>query len=74
MARAFKGARPPILATPLRTPMQRVLKSVLVPYSAQQMFDLVEDVECYPEFLPWCSGSGVLETHENCNTARLDIN
>ncbi len=25
-----------------------------VPYSAAQMFDLVADVEKYPEFLPWC--------------------
>jgi ribosome-associated toxin RatA of RatAB toxin-antitoxin module len=54
--------------------MQRVEKSVLVPYSARQMFELVDDVESYPEFLPWCSGSGVLETHEDGKTARLDIN
>lgn len=26
----------------------------VVPYSCQQMFDLVADVESYPEFLPWC--------------------
>lgn len=25
-----------------------------VPYSAAQMFDLVADIERYPEFLPWC--------------------
>ncbi len=37
--------------------MQRVLKSVLVPYSAARMFELVDDVEHYPEFLPWCGGA-----------------
>ena len=34
--------------------MRSVHKSVLVPYSAQQMFDLVERVEDYPKFLPLC--------------------
>ena len=26
----------------------------LLPYTPEQLFDLVADVECYPEFLPWC--------------------
>lgn len=34
--------------------MQRINKSALVPYSAAQMFDLVNDFEKYPAFLPWC--------------------
>ena len=29
--------------------------STIVPYSAAQMFDLVADIEKYPEFLPWCA-------------------
>ena len=33
--------------------MHKVQRSVLVPYSAAQMFDLVADVEKYPEFMPW---------------------
>lgn len=53
--------------------MHRVHKSVLVPYAAQQMFDLVDAVERYPEFLPWCGGSAVLDTHPAGKTARLDI-
>jgi ribosome-associated toxin RatA of RatAB toxin-antitoxin module len=53
--------------------MPSVKKSVLVPYSAAQMFDLVDRVERYPEFLPWCAGSAVLETHEGGKTARIDI-
>ncbi|HEX4882731.1 MAG TPA: type II toxin-antitoxin system RatA family toxin [Casimicrobiaceae bacterium] len=53
--------------------MQRVRKSVLVPYSAEQMFALVDGVQDYPEFLPWCGGAEVLEEHENGKTARVDI-
>ena len=35
--------------------MRNVSRSALVPYSRAQMYALVEDVERYPEFLPWCS-------------------
>jgi ribosome-associated toxin RatA of RatAB toxin-antitoxin module len=53
--------------------MQRVRKSVLVPFSAGRMFELVDAVERYPEFLPWCAGATVLETREGGKKARLDI-
>ena len=53
--------------------MQRVLKSVLVPYSASRMFDLVDCVELYPEFLPWCGGAHVIDGRANGKTARIDI-
>ena len=39
--------------------MPQVSKSVLVPYSAETMFALVDAVERYPEFLPWCSATEV---------------
>lgn len=35
-------------------------KSVLVEYSAAQMYALVADVARYPEFMPWCGGTEVL--------------
>lgn len=35
--------------------MRKVNRSALVPYSAEDMFALVADVEAYPSFLPWCS-------------------
>jgi len=54
--------------------MHRSQKSVLVPFSARQMFDLVDDVARYPEFLPWCGGSEVLAQSEAGKTARVDIN
>jgi len=53
--------------------MQKVRKSVLVPYAAAEMFALVDDVETYPQFLPWCGGAKVLERHEGGKTARIDI-
>lgn len=39
--------------------MAIVEKSVLVPHSAEQMFNLVDRVEEYPGFLPWCGGASV---------------
>ena len=41
--------------------MQSVRKSVLVPYAAEQMYELVNRVDLYPEFLPWCGGTQVIE-------------
>ena len=33
-----------------------------LPYSAQQMYDLVADVESYPEFLPWTAAARIRST------------
>ncbi|MGR3803983.1 type II toxin-antitoxin system RatA family toxin [Marinibacterium profundimaris] len=30
-----------------------------LPYTAQQMYDLVADVEAYPQFLPWCAAARI---------------
>ena len=43
--------------------MKHVKKSVLLWYSAREMYDLVVDVEHYPSFLPWCDSASVLERH-----------
>lgn len=34
--------------------MPTITRSTIVPYTPQQMFDLVNDIENYPQFLPWC--------------------
>src|SRR5258707_1990876 len=47
---------------------QRVL-----PYTPEQLFDLVADVERYPEFLPWCVGARVRERRDNLVVADLLI-
>lgn len=44
--------------------MPKVHKTILLPYTAQQMYDLVEKVEDYPQFLPWCGGVTVHQRTE----------
>jgi len=53
--------------------MKHVRKSVLLWYSARQMYDLVTQVQAYPEFLPWCDRAEVLELSERGMTARLGL-
>ncbi|HEY8097885.1 MAG TPA: type II toxin-antitoxin system RatA family toxin [Methylobacter sp.] len=53
--------------------MTVVQKSALVKFSAQQMFDLVNDIEAYPEFLPWCSGSRIIKREDDFVEAELLI-
>ena len=54
--------------------MSDVSKSVLVGYSAQQMFDLVDAVESYPQFLPWCSAAQVAFRDQSRTRATLHVN
>ena len=53
--------------------MAVVYKSVLLAYSAEQMFALVERVEDYPQFLPWCGGVDVRERLNDSLTATIMI-
>jgi ribosome-associated toxin RatA of RatAB toxin-antitoxin module len=53
--------------------MPHVERSALVHYGAEQMFDLVADVEAYPEFLPWCAGAEVTPEHASAVLASVDI-
>lgn len=53
--------------------MPTVRKSVIVDRPSATMFALVDDVESYPEFLPWCSGTQVFERTPEATVARLDI-
>jgi ribosome-associated toxin RatA of RatAB toxin-antitoxin module len=39
--------------------MKRINRSAIVEHSAQQMFSLVDDIESYPRFLPWCRAAKV---------------
>jgi coenzyme Q-binding protein COQ10 len=45
----------------------------LLPHSQEQLFDLVADVERYPEFLPWCLGARLRERTATTITADLLI-
>ena len=53
--------------------MKSICKSVLVPYSPQEMFELVSHVPAYPQFLPWCSFARVLEALPNGKVAEVGI-
>ena len=53
--------------------MPQIEKSALVMYSTKEMFDLVNDVEAYPQFLPNCSDSKIVSQHNNNMTASLEI-
>jgi ribosome-associated toxin RatA of RatAB toxin-antitoxin module len=53
--------------------MPTVRKSVIVDRPACAMFALVDDVESYPQFLPWCARAEVFERTEKVTVARLDI-
>jgi len=53
--------------------MKTVHKSVLIWYSAEEMFALVTDVARYPEFLPWCDRASVVDTGDNGMKAEIGI-
>lgn len=53
--------------------MHTIKRSVLVPYSCRQMFDLVADVARYPEFMPWCGGAAVHQRDEQGMQASVTI-
>ncbi len=54
--------------------MPLVQKSALVPHSVAEMFALVDDIERYSEFLPWCGGTRVLSRDVLTTVATIDIN
>ncbi len=53
--------------------MKTVHKSVLIWYSAAEMFALVTDIASYPEFLPWCDDAVVLAQEPNGVTAKIGL-
>ena len=54
--------------------MPIVEKSALVEYTAAQMFELVDRVEDYPEFLPWCGGAEAHRRSGEKTVATIHIN
>ncbi len=53
--------------------MKEIRRSALLALPAQTMFNLVDDVESYPAFLPWCGGSRVLQREPGRTVASIDI-
>ena len=50
-----------------------VRKSLLVGHSAERMFDLIEQAEHYPEFLPWCAAATIVERDANVVAADVTV-
>ena len=53
--------------------MKRISRSALVEHSAAQMYALVEDIEAYPAFLPWCIAAEVHERVAGTTRATLTV-
>ena len=53
--------------------MQHIQRSALVNHTAEQMFDLVNDIEAYPSFMPGCREARVLEATENELVGELQL-
>jgi len=53
--------------------MPQISRSALVPFSAEQMYQLVNDVHSYPDFLPGCTGSRVIAASSNEMTATVEV-
>jgi len=53
--------------------VKKIHKSALVMYSPEQMFSLVDDINAYADFLPWCSQSKELERNDDTVVGNLEI-
>lgn len=53
--------------------MTTISKNALVPYSAREMYDLVNDIGSYERFLPWCRSSEILSQGEDEIRATIEI-
>ncbi len=54
--------------------MYKIKESILLPYSANQMFELVTDIEEYPDFIPWCRKSSIHCRNKNSIQASITAN
>jgi ribosome-associated toxin RatA of RatAB toxin-antitoxin module len=51
----------------------KISKQADVAYSAKQMFALVNDIDSYPEFLPWCTATKILEKNSDSLIASVSV-
>lgn len=49
----------------------KIQRSAILPYSADALYRMVNDVERYPEFLPWCSKTQLISADEYSMRAAL---
>lgn len=53
--------------------MKRISRSAILEHAAGKLYALVEDIESYPAFLPWCAEARVLSREASSTTARLAV-
>lgn len=53
--------------------MEKIERSALVAFSAEQMYRLVDDVEKYPEFVPYCKNATIINRESNLVSATLMV-
>jgi ribosome-associated toxin RatA of RatAB toxin-antitoxin module len=53
--------------------MRQVDRTALVPFTPEQMFALVADIERYPDFVPWVVGAKILQTDERGVIGQLEM-
>lgn len=53
--------------------MGNISKTAVVHYTAEQMYNLVNDIEAYPQFLPWCTDASVQNRTETGLTASVSL-
>jgi ribosome-associated toxin RatA of RatAB toxin-antitoxin module len=53
--------------------MTRVQRSALLPYPAERLFQLVDDIESYPSYMDGCVGARILHRDSEVVEARLDL-
>ena len=53
--------------------MARINKKANVKYSANQMYTLVNDIEAYPDFLPWCTSASITSRDSDTLIAVVSI-
>lgn len=53
--------------------MTHVFYEITEPYSAKKMFDLVNDIDAYPKFIPDCVDAGILLRQENVIQAYIEV-
>jgi len=53
--------------------MKNIARSAIVEHSAAEMYALVENIEAYPEFLPWCTAAQVHERLPGRTRATLTV-
>jgi len=54
--------------------MHNIHKSAIVIHPAEKMFQLVDSVENYPQFLPWCGSTQIIERNNDKTIASIEIN